>query len=335
MTLAPRPCRRLSPRRARRAAVLFLLLLPPGGLPAQERVSWTLVVDNDHFNFWQPEHRRPDVEYTQGLELSMSLPAANGETPLPLLWSRRAPCPTGSRCTRWHVGVRQEIYTPSLDDPPGLPGQRPYAGWLAVQVGVGRDVAAGSEQVRLVLGVTGEPSLAESAQRGVHALFGYGEPEGWEHQLPFEPGVTLEYRTTRRVFTLADARGTGVALRGTGAVRAGTAATGAAAGVELTAGLGAARPWSGVTYRLPGRGALYLIGAARLDAVLRSVVLQGPLFRGGAGVALRPLVPQTELGLALRYGRVALEWRAIHRGREYRTQPRPHTYSSIGVAVLP
>jgi hypothetical protein len=300
----------------------------PGDGPA-----WTLVLENDYFNLWQSEYDRPDVEYTQGVDLSVSLPAAWG--PLVRLLSTREQCGGRRRCVRWLLGLRHEIYTPPLDAPANQAGLRPYAGWLAAQVALERELEQREDRFRLVVGVTGEPSLAGALQRGIHDLLGNPDPEGWGYQLPFEPGVVVEYETARRLVQLIDRWGSGLQLAAVGAARLGTVHTGATLGTRVSAGYAAGRPWGRSLWRSPARFSWYLLAGARFDAVLRNAFLQGTLFQESQRVRIRSLVGQVEIGLAARYGRFRAEWKAVHRGREYVTQHAAHTYSSITLNVLP
>ena len=114
-----------------------MLLLPSLGLAllaqgARAQASASLRLDNDYFNFWQAPYQRPDVEYTQGADLSVRWPATTAWlrhlTPVPTPCADSVPpeVPCGLRI----VSLGQDMYTPSIDSPRLLPGQRPYAGWL-------------------------------------------------------------------------------------------------------------------------------------------------------------------------------------------------------------
>ncbi|HRH98166.1 MAG TPA: lipid A deacylase LpxR family protein, partial [Prosthecobacter sp.] len=95
--------------------------------------------------------------------------------------------------------VGQNIYTPDDTESAGLvAGDRPYAGWLYVGLGV----VWKNERVRnslvLDIGVVGSWSYAQEAQRRVHDLRGFGNPSGWDNQLHNELGVMLAYERTWR-----------------------------------------------------------------------------------------------------------------------------------------
>ena len=231
--------------------------------------------------------------------------------------------------------LRQEIYNPSIDAPVLLHGQRPYAGWLALTFGPVQETANAQQSLEVEVGVTGEPSLAEFAPTRFHRLFGFREPLGWRGQLPFEPGILLKYQAAKTVVDLGRQRPVAVVLAGTSRVRLGTIAVDASGGLQLGAGLWPARPWPGTVTRPATPFSLYVMAGARLDVVFRDAFLQGTLLRASPSVDLRHWVPGLDAGVALRHRRLQFQWRVFHRSREYRTQPRAHTYSSLGLALLP
>ncbi len=320
-----------SPSRAALAALL--VLAAPSAAAAQSPVrSVAVAADNDVFNFWAPVPR-PDHDYTHGMRVVVDADAAP-------LWAKWAPpglrpC-TGSeaaaqRCLATRVEVGQKIFTPRLDGPVPVPGQRPYAGWLYAS-GTARVLSRLSERtVGVELGVTGPPSLAETVQTRFHEAAGLWQPEGWGSQLAFEPAVAVRAGGARllaeehaggvRVATLAPRWGAAV----------GNLLTGASAGVEAQLGYGVPHPWAGPARRDP-RVAVFATGAVRGEWVVRSLFLDGNTFRDGPRVEKRTLVGEMEVGAGLRAGGVSVAFRVVTRGREYLTEPDAHRYSTISVA---
>jgi hypothetical protein len=74
---------------------------------------------------------------------------------------------------------------------------------------------------------------------------------------------------------------------------------------------------------------LYLLVEVRGDAVARNRFLNGTTFRASPHVTKRLLVGQLEGGLGVSVGRGRLEWTVLHRGMEYTSQPKPHTYARL------
>jgi hypothetical protein len=319
--------------------VWLRLLLPgialPGFPPAAHglQTSASLRVDNDFFNFWDPLAKRPDEEYTQGTNLALRWSGTG--VVLPRLLRGLAPCanapPTEGLCGRLSVSLGQDMYTPSIDSPQLLPGQRPYAGWLYLE---GTERAEGARRldvVRVTIGVTGPPSLAESTQDLWHRWFNFRQPLGWAEQLPFEVDLTLGYEGARTMVRLPSADSPHLILAPVWGLNAGTLLTDLELGLRATVGWHPPVPWVTTLRRPRSVLGLYLLAGVRGDVVARNLFLDGTTFRASPRVARNVLVGQVEGGIGLSVGRVRLEWTVIHRGREYATQPRPHTYARLAL----
>ncbi|MEH6452364.1 MAG: lipid A deacylase LpxR family protein [Psychromonas sp.] len=76
----------------------------------------------------------------------------------------------------------------------------PYAGLLAWEGHINAFDKDVSDQLGLTLGVVGPASGAEQTQKLFHALFGYSEPQGWEHQLQNELVFRLDVMRTWRLY---------------------------------------------------------------------------------------------------------------------------------------
>ncbi len=72
-------------------------------------------------------------------------------------------------------------------------GDRPYAGWLYLGVGVVWKDAAVRNSLILNIGVVGPWSYAQEAQRLVHDIRGLDHPNGWANQLHNELSVVGVY----------------------------------------------------------------------------------------------------------------------------------------------
>jgi len=287
---------------------------------AEAGPSWTLRLDNDYFNFWQPAYQRADHDYTQGSLLEGAFPA--GTSLLPHVLS-------GASDGRWiQISLAQEIYTPAEDSPKLRPGQRPYAGWLAIRGAIERQRRVRTDLVAATLGVTGPASLAEFPQTQFHRIFNLRRPLGWDGQLPTEPGFVVEY--ARADEWVGVGSGSLRARAGTWTrARFGSIAVDGSVAIHGTLGLNPAAPRPEDLSPHRGRVALYAIAWAGLDGVLRNEFLEGTLFRDSERVPIRHRVHELAGGICVRLGRVRAEWVAIHRGREYDTQTEEHYYSSI------
>jgi lipid A 3-O-deacylase len=310
----------------------FGLLALPAVSAAQAVQSVRVAADNDAFNFWLPIPR-PDHDYTHGARVEVELNAAPA-------WGRLVPSlrpctgaeEAATRCLSTRVEVGQKIFTPRVDAPEPLPGERPYAGWLYGSVAASAASATVERTAALELGVTGPPSLGEVVQTTYHDLLGYWKPRGWSGQLAFEPGVVARYSELRlvegklsgvRVATLVPHWGVAV-----GNVRAG-----AQIGVRMQLGYRLAHPWRAPGGRRASPVSLYASGGVRGEWIARDLFLDGNTFQEGPRVEKLPLVAESEVGAGLRLGHLRVEYRVVSRGREYRTEPRAHRYGTIAVTV--
>jgi hypothetical protein len=302
--------------------------------PAQVR-EVRLTLDNDAYDFWVPMDRRPDEDYTNGVDLSVEIAGAP-------LWgglARHTPrcasaAPADSACVTTTFAFGQKIFTPEVDGATPVSGQRPYAGWLYLAATAAVRSPARMRSVGVELGVTGPASLARTVHTTWHRIAGFVPPEGWDHQLGFEPAFRVAYDERLlaaevrageiRVLTLSPEWG----------ADAGTAHVGAHAGLSARAGFAVPHPWSagGRADRSPS---VYALGRVGENVVARDLFLDGSTFRSSVRVHRRPLVWEYEAGAGARYRAIAVEYRVLTRGREYSTQEAPHTFATIELRYRP
>jgi hypothetical protein len=330
-----------SPGRRRRRSllgqVLFASLLgawvPMAAAQTVEEVR--VVVDNDNFLFWLPVPDRGDHEYTHGAAIRITTRTA------PWWGHRFAPgrraCeedhgPEPCLLTVWEVG--QQIYTPREDAPWPVPGERPYAGWLygAATAVVQREVDR--HRVRLELGVTGRPSLAETAQRFAHELGGYWEPLGWSNQIPFEPGLLVRYDYARLLAAPRLGGHTVGEVTTLAGATAGNVITAADAGAEARFGLRVPPSWRDQA-RPPGESSIFAFASVAGHAYLRNLFLDGSTLRSSPRVDKLPFVTYQRVGVAAHVERVEISFAVTTRSREYRTEPSGHRYSTITATLRP
>ncbi|HYJ78961.1 MAG TPA: lipid A deacylase LpxR family protein [Longimicrobiaceae bacterium] len=317
--------------RGRLAASLLALIALAAPAGAQVRAA-RLTLDNDAYALWD----RADYEYTNGVALSVEV--AGGP-----VWARRlaagaAAC-TGAEspdapCSSTTFAIGQKIYAPRHDGPELAPGERPYAGWLYLSATGRLASAARRRSAGVEVGVTGPPSLAQAVHTGWHRATGFWTPQGWQNQLAFEPGIAVHYQEA----VLGELRGGGRRLAAVApewGASLGSLLTAAHAAVRASAGMDVPHPWSAAADRAAGPVSVYALAAARGDAVARNLFLDGSTFGAGPRVERRPFVFSYELGGGVRYRSLTLEYRARHRGREYRTEPGGHTYAAIELAWRP
>ena len=319
--------------------VVALLVLSLSANDASAQSPWLprVRLDNDAYNFWLQPARRPDEEYTNGVMLTV-------ETARAPFWGRRfAPasrdCAEFVReerpCLATAITFGQDLYTPRLDrapyQAPDWEAERPYFAWLYL-TGRARIVGARSQRVvELSLGVTGPPAGGALAQKVAHTINREftRRATGWETQVGFEPGVLLRYRHAAIAARLGGASGLGVDVAPAAGIAMGNILTSADAGGVARVGWNLSHPWDPREWT--GRRAVeaWISGGARMEYVAHNISLDGNTVRPTRQVERVPGVSEFELGAGLRFQRLSLGYRAVTRGREYRTGPSRHTYSSM------
>ena len=132
----------------------------------------------------------------------------------------------------------QNIYTPvNTDSITLIAGDRPYAGWLYLGVGVVWKDEAVRNSLVLDIGVIGSWSFAEETQHLIHDLRGFDAPNGWDNQLNDEVGFTLAYERKWRFPKDERRSGFGWELLPHAGIALGTVGTFANVGSELRVGL--------------------------------------------------------------------------------------------------
>lgn len=315
-------------------ALLVLLLPAAAAAQARERGAVRAVevgTDNDAYDFWIPPDVRPDRDYTYGGWLAAEVDAAP-------LWGRLAKGRPACRdvasraagCLSTRLELGQKLFTPRVDGAEPVPGERPYAGWLYLAATARVADARARREVGVEAGVTGEPALGEPVHRLVHRIGGFWEPEGWDHQIPFEPGLVVRYDEARLLGEVRAADGTRVAeVAPQWGASLGNVLTGARVGVRARAGWRLPHPWGAEDGARRGFAAWGTAGV-RQDWVGHNLFLDGSTFGDrGVRVERRPFVTQGELGAGVRFRGLTAEYVVTVRGREYETQIKRHTYGTI------
>ena len=313
---------------------LALLTWPALGRPhleAQTLEAIRLQDGNGQFAFWMPEPRRPDYNLTNRARLDLAFDGAPawgrffGARPVPcgsLAYSPSNESPdAGRRCATTEFQAGQDIYTPPASAVTSIPqpGQRPYAGWLFVSGTARLANRTRSDALTIVMGVTGDPSLAEKIQTAWHTLIGYARPLGWAHQIPFQPGVMVGYEHQQEVLRAAVGGVPVLSIVPLVAASVGNVFTGLSAGVEGQAGYNVRPGWTSDRRGAADAPELYVLSGVREDLVLYDLFLDSGSRTPAHHVTKRPLVMQYEFGGGARWRLVELEYRATTRLQEYTT----------------
>ncbi len=311
--------------------------------PAEQRADKgpiiTAQVENDYFV------SEDDSQYTHGMRLAYFSGAnevpgfvRNGVQALPFFdeW--------GDLRTSFAVG--QSMFTPDdLSATEVVEDDRPYAGWLYVDIGVESTTAARRDLVALSLGVVGPASYAEQVQTEFHRLISAPIGEGWDNQIRNEPAVMLTYErqfhgyAPMKVFGLeADATPNwGFAL--------GNVYTYGTTGLMLRLGSDLSQDFGPplIQPSLPGSGYFerrgwddfnwYVFGGIQGRAVAYNIFLDGNTFRNSHSVDKKYLVGEFQTGIVATLGDVRMGFTQIFRSKEFDGQDAPDVYGAVTVSA--
>ncbi|MDW7690485.1 lipid A deacylase LpxR family protein [Flammeovirgaceae bacterium SG7u.111] len=117
-----------------------------------------------------------------------------------------------------NLSVAQQMYTTrfkSFKNPENM--DRPYAGWLFANLGLGYYFKQAIIQANLDVGIVGPSSLSYETQYYVHEFLGVRQPQGWDSQIAnhLSANLALSYRHETR---LVDNFSLGFGAKGSGGI---------------------------------------------------------------------------------------------------------------------
>jgi len=319
-------------------AALLAMALPPHAAARDEPPVLSFQSENDLYG------DAKDRWYSNGFRLAFDYPAGN--EPEIFSWVQSL-LPTRPPLEETDVffAIGQNMYTPEdIKANRLIEDDRPYAGWLYLEVGVSGGSNHLQETFTLSLGVTGPPSLAKRTQKFVHEITNSPDPQGWEFQLDTE--VTAQaYYERAWFFPLGTIAGeTRLDISPRLGADLGTAFVDANGGVVLRIGnyLPAALPprinpsatGAGKILRPGGSGLnWYIFGGFEARGVARNLFLDGSTFENSHSVAKEELVYEWSAGVAMSFGPFALSYSFVRRSEEFELQRESQAFGSINVSV--
>lgn len=262
----------------------------------------SLTTENDSYSL-----PGTDRYYTNGISLGYVGPTGALPEPLAALGHEVF----GAGAQRLEIDLQQVIYTPlyTQEYNPGR-DDRPYAGQIALHVGIIQDTLTTRSVLQGSFGIVGPAALGQPVQNGFHSIIGDTSAKGWHHQLHNEPTFdVLASRTWR--YDLASFDGGDLALQvlpqvsgqvgnteifaqAGGLVRFGS-------GLESDFGTPVIGPvMTGSDAYTPTQPFVwYVFAGASGRVVAHDMLVQGNDFQSSAGVGLVPLQGDAEVGVAM------------------------------------
>lgn len=300
---------------------------------------FTLQVENDIFF-------GTDQDYTNGLRASYVHKPGNNSVGDFFSGLLKAGSPMASRMSDkgrlyYSVALGQNMYTPSdIETADIIRTDRPYAGWLYLEFGVTAENDDGYEVVKLDIGMVGPASLAGRTQRWWHGVIDSPIPQGWQHQLPNEPGLNLYYTRGQRIapWELGEEGGLAIDVTPHWGFALGNVHTYAAGGITFRAGTDLRRDMGApprIQPSLPGsdyfdgQGTdIYAFAGAEVRAVARNIFLDGTWRSHEHHVSKKPALLEAQVGIVAFAGPLRLAFTNAFRTSEYDGSQK-HRYSAI------
>lgn len=251
----------------------------------------------------------------------------------------------------WGLGLTQLMYTPDVFTTPTAPfGERPYAGWLGIELSLNVSDSDSVSGVTVSIGTTGKYSFAEQAQDWVHRNIS-GSPiyQGWDSQVPGEPTLNIHFDRKQKISFLKPTEDWPIMLDAyyEWGAAVGNFQTNAYIGSLLRFGHNLPNTYATPRVQLGSYGqALFAPAEHRADfsiygftgirgtGVLHDITLDGPLFRSSnTGVESKPFVGEYIYGLALRLSSVDISISQTTRSDEFNGQTANQRFGSIMLRV--
>ncbi len=243
----------------------------------------------------------------------------------------------------------QAIFTPEdIERAELIEDDRPYAGWLYLNMGIGSIYANRGDRDRfnlllLTIGIVGPSSLAEDAQRTVHEIVGAADPQGWDNQLEDELGLNATFVDKyHRIYDFDERLQTEIGVHYN--LTLGNVYSDAAAGLTWRYGTrlkGDIGPPS-ILPGFPGspvfypnqKSNWYLFGGIELRAMARNIFLDGNSVEASHSVDSKTWVADAQFGFAYHFDDLRLSFVQLFRTREFDEQSEATRYGAINVTFF-
>jgi lipid A 3-O-deacylase len=324
-------------------------------LPDSGDATLTFYLDNDLF-------ADTDKDYTNGARLSWISGSRDPDEfgPVQRLLQRLSSDPDGRTLFRrlsgfsdpqeleynYGFSITQLMYTPEEEEPKvAPPGQRPYAGWLGIDMSLFIKDSHALNTVSLAIGTTGPHSYAKETQDLVHDIRGQQQFEGWGSQVPNELTVNF-YTSQRRRLLLLDHKNGRFAVDGfaEGGLALGTFLTGISAGSMLRFGWNLPVDFADARLSITSYShqpfnterkerkswSFYGLTGFQIAGVAHNITLDGPVFRHfNTGTNSEPFVSEVYAGFGVRYQRLLFSYVHTYRTKEFKGQDSNQSFGSL------
>ncbi len=244
--------------------------------------------------------------------------------------------------------LTQNIYTPDHKRNGNVPGEHPYAGYLAIGGALMLKTEDMGFAAELQIGTTGKPSFAENAQWFIHEIGNMEQWDGWGDQIRAEPTVQLTLRQDWRLPCMETHFGTKYETDGTLFTReqVGTVAIGGTLGLSLRFGQNlpdsmqvngneAANYGIGLLEKpgcRPGELSWFVIAQGQLKYVARDMFIDGGVFHHfDKPCSRKPWIMEAQLGVGVSYQNIDYYLGGVLTTRTYRGESTNPMYGTCAI----
>jgi len=230
----------------------------------------------------------------------------------------------------WEYYLWQGIYTPQEKHTEVvMPGDRPYAGWLAFGVARQYEWRSMHQETDVSLGVVGPDSFSEEAQIHIHKITGSYIPIGWDDQLKNEPAITVRQEAKKALWIYQG--DVSLAFVPQGEVVVGTVMDYVGIGGDIIFGHNP-NPYlkNQITMKgLEDKWGAYLFTGVRGRAVAWNMLLDGNMWHDSPSVDKEVFVGDFQYGACLTTPWFSAVFTAVVRSKEFETQDQPEKFGSM------
>lgn len=311
-----------------------------GAAPAAAQTSsqsgiWTIQGENASISTSTPTDRY----YVNGLHLGWIAPI--DQTPSDL--SNLASSLLGTGTTRMGIGLTQQIFTPNDTKSTNPPtNDEPYAGYLAVNLGLTHDETNARTLLGLNLGIVGPAAGGKWVQNNFHSVIGQKGTHGWAYQLPTTPAIDINASRIWRV-SMGSVAGleTDALPQISGMAGLTQDYLQPAVGFRIGSGLDSdygpplltSSPTGGDAYSQVQPFAWYLFAGSGAKFVAHDTFLQGTFFRSSRNVPVKRVVGSFDLGAAIIWHGLRFSYTQVFQTDRFRHQQGSiHQFGSFSVS---
>lgn len=301
----------------------------------QQSGSWILQDENASISATTPTDRY----YVNGVHLGWT--SAAGAAPGSL--SNLAGSLFGAGDTRFSIGLTQQLFTPNETKDTNPPmNDEPYAGYLAVNLGLTQDGANTRSLLGMNLGIVGPAAGGRWVQNNFHSLIGQKGTHGWAYQLPTEPAIDFN---AARIWRIPMASVAGLqtdALPQIGGMAGLTQdylqpAIGVRIGSDLDSDYGppllTQSPTGGDAYNATQNFGWYLFAGSAAKFVGHDTFLQGTVFRDSRSVPIERVVGSFDVGAVILWQGLRFSYVQVFQTDRFKHQTGDiHEFGSFSVS---